>query len=459
MEKKQMEFNWNDQQQDVIDWVVTGEGSLNLIARAGCGKTFTLVQGVVKTIVDKDLGEIALMAYNKAAAEEFKGKLKEMGGEYNNWKKVTAGTVHSFGMSAVKFWSHKKAKVNGKKVAGICGDLALEDFEVPSPEYSMYAVEEGPITKLVSLAKQSGFGFLVSPQDRKAWHELAVHHAINDIVGDGHTIHDVIEASIEVLARSISMDKFSIDFDDMILAPLVHNIRMWPKDWVLIDEAQDTNAARRALALKMLKPKTGRLIAVGDDRQAIYGFTGADADSLDKIADSLNSAKLPLTVTYRCPKAIVAEANRLVPDLVAHKTAPDGIVRSMPLTVEVPDYYDADASLKKVKAGELFPWFLKEEPGPLDVILCRNNVPLIETAYSMLGKGIACMVEGREIGEGLINLVTRWKSIKNLQPLLSKLEDYQEKEIQKWMAKDREDRAQGVEDKVQTVLAIANGLI
>ncbi len=39
-----------------------------------------------------------------------------------------------------------------------------------------------------------------------------------------------------------------IDFDDMILAPLYFKAKFWPKDWILVDESQDTNPARRVLA-------------------------------------------------------------------------------------------------------------------------------------------------------------------------------------------------------------------
>ena len=43
---------------------------------------------------------------------------------------------------------------------------------------------------------------------------------------------------------------------------------------VVVDEAQDSNPIRIALAAKLLGPR-GRLIAVGDNRQSIMGFAGA----------------------------------------------------------------------------------------------------------------------------------------------------------------------------------------
>ena len=451
-----MTANLNSQQQAVVDWVKTGRGSLNLVARAGCGKTYTLIEGAVRAVVEGDLGEVALMAYNKSAGDEFKHRLAalaERTGDkrFGEWKRVQAGTVHSFGFGAVRRWA-PDVKVNEDKVRDIIRHMAADETD------SVYAREAGPIAALVSLAKQSAFGFKTALEDRRAWFDLAEHHAVDDM-SDGGTIDEIVEASVAVLRESIRLDRSVVDFDDMVLAPLVHNIRVWPKDWVMVDEAQDTNAARRALAIKFLRPKTGRLIAVGDDRQAIYGFTGADSDAMDLIARELSSATLPLTVTYRCPKAVVAEANRLVPDLVAHETAPVGVVAKLSRLIPI----ESDTQILCHESGEMrkypmVPWFEVERPGPTDAALCRNTKPLIEEAYAMLAAGIGCRVEGREIGEGLVTLATRWKRVTTLAVLVDKLVGYRDSEIQKWLAKGREDRAQAAEDKVEALLAIARRL-
>jgi hypothetical protein len=146
------------------------------------------------------------------------------------------------------------------------------------------------------------------------------------------------------------------------------------------------------------------MIFVGDPCQAIYGFTGADSDAMDQLRAATNAITLPLTVTYRCPKAIVAEANKLVPDIVAHEDAPQGIVRSIE--------YDG-----------MFGENLSKD----DVVLCRNTAPLVQLAYTFLAKGIACRVEGRAIGEGLAKLAKRWK-LSGLAALLTKLEDFEAKQ-------------------------------
>lgn len=464
----------NEQQQAIVDWVAFGSGSANVVARAGCGKTFVLVRGAIQTIVSRRLGEVALMAYNKSAADEFKERLAGLAEEtgdrrFTDWRLVQAGTVHSFGFSAMRRWA-QGVRVDGGKLAAIVEEMFEAGFAGRSGIWPAAVSRSGrvdtrwasPICKLVSLAKQSGFGALVGIDDRRAWYDLAAHHGIDEDLDGGDPAGDldaVVEFSAVVLRESIRQDRDVIDFDDMVLGPLVHNLRLWQKDWVLIDEAQDTNAARRALALKMLKPRTGRLIAVGDDRQAIYGFTGADADSLDLIAAELGSVTLPLTITYRCPRAVVHAANRIVPDLVAHPSAPAGEVRRIPSLVpqkiEAPTFSDPE----QVVDGQAVPWFEAEDLGPADVVLCRNVKPLVELAFELLAGGRACHVEGREIGDGLISLATRWKSIKTLDALAGRLELYRDREVQKHQAKGREDRAQAVEDRVDALLSIAGSLL
>jgi len=445
-----MTFPLNEQQQAVVQWIKTGTGSLNLIARAGCGKTHALLHAGIRTIVEDDLGEVVFLVFNKSNADETKAKLAKMAQDdprFADWRKVQASTVHSAGFSTWRRVADKDVKVNEHKVRDLID--ALADAEGPD---SVWAQCSSALCKAVSLAKQSAFGLLCGTGDEKAWYDLLEHHAVNELA-DGWTLDDLVPAGIALLRTSLSMDRQVIDFDDMILAPLVHKARFWPKDWVLLDEAQDTNAARRALALAILKPRTGRLIAVGDDRQAIYGFTGADSDALDLIATELNSSTLPLTVTYRCPKAVVVEANRLVPDLVAHETAPEGTFRRVNITrLEVPaDDPNGEAVM--------VPWFIDEEPTSKNVVLCRNVKPLVEQAYMLIRNGVGCRVEGREIGTGLIKLATRWKRVKTLSALSTKLEDYEAREVSKWQAKGREERAQAIEDRCQCIQEMINSLV
>lgn len=48
-----------------------------------------------------------------------------------------------------------------------------------------------------------------------------------------------------------------------------------------------------------------RVIAVGDENQAIYNFRGANGDALDTVQELSNAKRLPLSITYRCKSNIV----------------------------------------------------------------------------------------------------------------------------------------------------------
>jgi DNA helicase-2/ATP-dependent DNA helicase PcrA len=405
----------SDQQAEVIRWVLDDTGSLELRARAGCGKTFTLMK-VVKAIAEFKLGDCAIMAYNKKIADEIKVKLDDAG---YDWRIAQAGTVHSFGFQA---WRKvcPSVQIDDKKIKNI-----IRDESVRFPEAMILKVAGDAIAKMVSLAKQRAFGHLVDIADTAEWMDIFNHFGIENDVTEDVDVAEIVSACKQIYRISMNTCSEVIDFDDMILAPLIFRARFWPKDWILVDESQDTNPARRALALAMLKPKTGRMIFVGDPAQAIYGFTGADSDSMNQLSKATSAKMLPLNVTRRCPKAVVEQAKRLVPDFTAHEDAPEGIVRSI-------QYAEIEA----------------EKLNKSDAILCRNTAPLVKTAYSLISKGIACKVEGREIGSGLIKLARRWK-IKTLDKLLTKLEDYQARQTAKFMSRDQEDRVQGLVDQVE----------
>lgn len=432
-----MAFQLSPQQQAVIAFGLTGRGNLNLKARAGCGKTSTLLALVeaLKGAFPKQ--SVFLGAYNKAIATEITAKLAAVGVE--GWKQVggrwivpliQSSTMHSAGYSVWKKVAPATAKrdaIDGKKVEGLA--LRMSGPDVSEDEAPLWAFA----VKAVKLAKQRAFGVLCAIEDSSKWFDLFDHFGLDEDLPENTAMEHVIQICVDLYKESLAKCREIIDFDDMILAPLYFNARFFQYDWVLIDEAQDTNPARRALAKKMLKAG-GRFIAVGDPAQAIYGFTGADSDSMDIIAHELSSAWLPLTVTYRCPKAIVRVAQQWVPDIQAAETAPEGVVRG-------------------IKEAEM----AKEVLSADDVILCRNNKPIVAMAYDLIRRGVACRVEGREIGQGLVALISKWRAVET-STLSNKLVEWRDREVQKWLAKGKEDKAANAEDRAETVLVLIQKL-
>jgi DNA helicase-2/ATP-dependent DNA helicase PcrA len=393
------------QQAVFFDWINTGSGSALVRAVAGAGKTTTLIKGL-----ELMTGSIFFGAYNKKIAQEIEARAPQKAG-------LVIKTMHAAGLAAWKnFARNSDMKIDDAKCRNIFRDAASRH-----PQYQGF---EGPVLALVSYAKQAAFGVVTPLGDNNAWLNLIDHFNVDTADEDVM----VIKLAKKVMEKSFELDTQVVDFDEMIYAPLIHKVRLPTYDWVLIDEAQDTNASRRALALGMLG-RGGRLVAVGDEHQAIYGFTGADADALDLIKNAVNAVDLPLTVTYRCPKKVVEVAHQYVSHIQAHESAPDGHVESI----------THQKFLGTVKPG--------------DAILCRFNAPIIKIAYNLIAAGIPARVEGREIGEGLKKLARRWKS-KSFDALIENLNEYQEREVAKYRAKEQESRAAAVEDTVNCLRVV-----
>lgn len=393
------------QQKTFFDWVETGSGNAIMEAVAGAGKTTTLLMGLGLTS-----GTAAMAAYNKAIATEISERLKGL----NLGSRVKVGTMHSFGLAALKA-SFPKTTINGDKLRMIAEKAIEKRF------YRTFAVNAA------SMAKQTGIGIFTPITDFSAWVDMVEHHSLADNLPEYAKLEEAVEAAQEVLRVSnLNVSKI-VDFDDMVYIPVMNNLKVRQYDWVFLDEAQDTNFVRRELVKKMLSPK-GRLVAVGDSHQAIYGFTGADCNSMENICQEFNATRLPLTVSYRCPKSVVERANEWVTHIQAADNAPDGIVDSQELET-----------------------LIKEQAfSPKDAVICRKTKPLVELAFKLIQAGIPCKVEGRAIGRGLVSLARKWK-VNTVGSLEAKLDKWATREMEKAILKGDSSRCNFVEDQVETL--------
>lgn len=423
-----LESYWSEYQRAIFEFVLDGTGNAVVIAVAGAGKSTTMVKAASFM-----KGSVFLTAFNKHAATDLQTKLKEKGVGAN----VRAGTMHGAGFSALRYARKSmNLQVDGYKLANLYDehfcDSAGRDWHPNKPF--------GPfVMSMVSMAKQRCIGVKGHAQigDEEAWVKMMERFDIDRQLPEGEyrPLSELLKMSQQLLKLS-NNEREIIDFDDMIYQVLVDGLRPYQQDWLVIDEAQDTNPARRALALRMLKPG-GRLIAVGDPKQAIYGFTGADNDSLERIGKTFECIELPLTVSYRCPQAVVAHAQRWVSHIQAAPTAPMGEVKEI----------DAEEFWRMAKAGEL---------SEQDAAVCRYNKPLVATALAMIRMGIPAKIEGREIGENLIKLANRWKRVRTMPALRDKLEEYLERERRKAMEKGKPDSADALRDQIETLLVLAD---
>lgn len=90
-------------------------------------------------------------------------------------------------------------------------------------------------------------------------------------------------------------------------------------------------------------------------------------------------------------------------------------------------------------------------------ILCRNTAPLISFAFSLIRRSVGCKVLGREIGAGLVTLVKKL-SARDIDELLTKLEMYEQREVQRFERKGEDASADALRDKCQCLKVFIGGL-
>jgi DNA helicase-2/ATP-dependent DNA helicase PcrA len=109
------------------------------------------------------------------------------------------------------------------------------------------------------------------------------------------------------------------------------------------------------------------MLLAGDRSQAIYGFAGADSESIPKLTERFALAALPLNTSFRCAQAVIIEAQKIVPEIRAASWAVEGSVFTL-----LPDE-DEDGADIPIPVGAIPP-----------VVLCRNNAPLAALAVNCL---------------------------------------------------------------------------
>lgn len=402
-------------QQNIFDWIVKASGSAVISACAGSGKTTTIVEGL-KFIPASE--SIVLLAFNKKIQLELDARIKK-----ESIGNAQALTVHSLCFSAYKR-AQKGVRLDDKKVKYLL-DNGLDQSE--AKVYSQF------VNKLVRLAKDAGLGIqgFKPIADASAWADLIEHHELE--LEENGSLDRAIQISQKVLADN-NLDLETIDFSDMVYLTLLKEYRLPKFDWILVDECQDLSPLRQAVVRSLQKVDgSSRTIAVGDRGQAIYGFTGADAKALDNLVSDYNATELPLSTCYRCSTSVINHAKQWYPNIEAHEDAKTGSVTNL-------EYSQ-----------------LAEKPESLnlthrDAILCRNNSPLLRTAFSLIKKGIGCRIEGRDIANGLLAVIGKWK-VSSLVSLSERLESYLDRESQKALRKGNEALLGVIQDKVDCIRA------
>ena len=108
----------------------------------------------------------------------------------------------------------------------------------------------------------------------------------------------------------------SLDFNDMInkSITILDNYGLKKKwKYIIIDEYQDTSLTKFNLIKRIIDLSNAKLLAVGDDFQSIYRFTGCNLNVFLNFTKYFSYSKImPIINTYRNPQELINIAGKFI---------------------------------------------------------------------------------------------------------------------------------------------------
>jgi DNA helicase II / ATP-dependent DNA helicase PcrA len=262
------------------------DGPLAIIAGPGSGKTRTLTQRIAYLVGERGVAAEHCLAitFTRRAAGEMRERLRDSLGAAAG--RIAVHTFHSLGLAILREHGDAVGLQRGFRVAGEAERVAAlaAALGVPQPR------AQGLIRAISKAARSSS-------------------------VASG----ELIEARSAY--QSILAQNNWLDFDDLVALavclldgnPDVAAAYRARFGCLSVDEFQDADAREYRLLTLLAPPPGGNLCVIGDPRQAIYGFRGADASCFARFrADYPSAAEVALPRNYRSSGTIVAASSQFI---------------------------------------------------------------------------------------------------------------------------------------------------
>ena len=414
----------------IMDAARSSDANLMIFALAGTGKT-TAIELLVPHLPTKS---ILLLAFNKKNCLDLEKVFIEPRGENKElpplapW--VVVKSFNALGHRAFASATGRRLILDDRKIARLTTAYTKKLGGVSDDEW-------GNLSNLVKRAKMLGLVPARYPQARRSllpddsWGWESAADALNIDLTEA-----LMVGARQILCEAIDLALAgTIDFDDQIYMSCLFSGLYQKFHTVICDESQDISHLNR---LQLMKSCGQRLIIAGDQKQGIYAFRGADSSSMRKIKElKPDWIDLPLTVTWRCPKVVVARQLGHAPQYTAAPEAPAG---------RLLDWRDQKQWTLPSAAESVMP----------NAILCRNNAPLISLAFSLIRKRIGIKVLGRDFGKSLTTLVKKIAGTKILgvDEFVPAFTSWKEKEMRLANAADKPEKGNRVEDQYESIMAV-----
>ena len=400
--------------------------SMKVTAGAGSGKTTVISQRVVWLVANEYVSpeEILGLTFTRKAVGELGGRIRlllsrlrhNLGrGQDLSLPGLDNPTVSTYNSYAASIVSEHGVSIGIEPETVLLDDAAAHTIagnlidSTPPDEIPGDFSRETMIADIIALAGQmndhgrdvdevtnyleqclaalvSSKGKPVDPNGRRAKLEAKIRTA------------RLADAYMRAKRRNLAMD-FSdqVRFAQRILDEVPAAAEAERARWkiVLLDEFQDTSVAQ----LKLLRDlfHSAAVTAVGDPRQAIYGWRGASADNMVRFSSDFRDVEsLSLSTSWRNDRTILQAANRIAAGLADSNESPlsarDG-AGDGEVSVEISSgAHDPDFLTNGLRA--LTEWFRTVPAGSSKAVLCRKRAHFAPVAAALEAAGFAVHVHG-----------------------------------------------------------------
>ena len=295
-------------------------GPLLVEAGPGTGKTRTLVERILHLVAGGvQPSEVLALTFSNLAAAEMRMRIAaKVEGAAGMW----IGTFHSFGLEIL---SQRHADVGlPADFAILDGPACLELLEsnlglLPLRHYQNLhepAYELITVLRIISRFKDE----MMTPAAYRAAADAALAIASEDDPEEVERAERAVElAAIYATYEHLLRERHAVDFGDLVAMPAallerdaaLAGVMRARYPCILVDEFQDVNVAGARL-LKALHRPEGMLWVVGDQKQSVYRFRGAEPANVVRFRDDFGGRTATLDWNYRSGAPVVRVLERFV---------------------------------------------------------------------------------------------------------------------------------------------------
>lgn len=412
-----MTFIPTPEQEEILRIGRDTESNMIVRAYAGTGKTTTL-ELLSKVLPSTTNG--LFLAFNVRIKEELAKRVAP---------NFAVMTLNGLGHRAWAAVSQGRLILDDKKI-GVLTSAACKKYELRSKEtWALLRdlVNSAMVNGLVP--KDFTYAKTVVPDTYDNWRAFA----------DDGCENNEIDIAREILTESIGQALAGrICFADQLYMPVCFGGSFPGYNLVMVDEAQDLSPLNHIMVRKTARK---RLIVIGDERQAIYAWRGADHQSIENIKKLRPDwVELPLHTTFRCPQIAVQRAREHAPGFTAGPANLPGTITRLP------------------EKGNAWGWAEVAAISKSDdiAVICRNNAPLLSMAFKLLRQRIGVKMLGRDIGKGLVAQARKLLPLPNIPAAecSALIKNWMEKEMQFAGMNQDEVKMERIADKGECLLAV-----